>query len=154
NGDGNIALIRTFDMFVLSTRIPVGLQPTGVAILPNGQAVYVANTGSDSVSFINTLDLTTGMVMDSAAQLSQPLGIAIGTTGEFAYVTVPGALAVIDIPNNNVSRTIPLTINNTSGGPFRVALTPDGQRAYVTDTELNVVFVVNTITNDVVAVPV
>ncbi|MFD5430273.1 YncE family protein, partial [Streptomyces sp. NPDC127084] len=53
----NVSVIDTTNNTVLTT-IPVGTQPFGVAISPDGARAYVTNLDSDNVSVINTTDNT------------------------------------------------------------------------------------------------
>jgi YVTN family beta-propeller protein len=96
------------------------------AVLAHSVA-YIANSGSDSVSVIDT---STNTVAETVGVGDSPWGVAITPDGTRAYVANNGsnAVSVIDMTSNNVVADISL-------GDFRprdVAITPDGKRAYVT----------------------
>ncbi len=57
-----------------STPIPVGLYPTGIAITPDGRYVYVTNSGSNTISVIDT---ATNTVSSTIEGISSPTYIVI-----------------------------------------------------------------------------
>jgi YVTN family beta-propeller protein len=52
-----VSVVDTATLTVTAT-IPVGSEPLGVAVSPDGSKVYVANKGSDIVSVIDRATLT------------------------------------------------------------------------------------------------
>ncbi len=54
SGDGTVSVIDTATNTVVGTPIPVGREPYGVAVTPDGKHAYVANRGSNNVSVIDT----------------------------------------------------------------------------------------------------
>ena len=116
--------------------IPVGLHPSGVAITPNGNDVYVTNGGDGTVSAIGT---ATDTVFKTITVGTYPDGAAVGPLGKALYVanagdgTAPGSVSVILTATNTVTATIA-----TGPAPRDVAFTPDGNDAYVTDTSTGV----------------
>jgi YVTN family beta-propeller protein len=109
--------------------------------------VYVANSGSDSVSVIDT---STNTVVAAISVGTYPFGVAITPDGAFAYVTnlLTHEVSVIRTSDNTVVATIPV-----GDRPWDIAITPDGDLAYVThqlQTPENV-SVIDTSTNTVVA---
>ncbi len=52
-GSNTVSVIDTATNTVTAT-IPVGIDPYGVAVTPDGSKVYVANVGSNTVSVIDT----------------------------------------------------------------------------------------------------
>ncbi|MDV6278311.1 YncE family protein [Rhodococcus erythropolis] len=77
--------------------VPVGANPFGVAITPNGTRAYVANGGGNSVSVIDTA--TNTMIGNPIPIGTNPRGIAITPNGTRAYVTNGGdnTMSVISI---------------------------------------------------------
>ena len=55
--DDLLVAIRTEDLSLID-RVPVGVEPRGLAVSPDGAEVYVANAGGSSVSVVDTLRLT------------------------------------------------------------------------------------------------
>ena len=96
NGDaevGNIIVLEISDNIDLFdpnpfanivARVPVGHNPRGIAVSPDGKYVYVANYGDDTISVINTVLNT---VISNIPVGDGPFGVAINSTGTFVYVT-------------------------------------------------------------------
>src|SRR6266851_4029945 len=144
----SVAVVNTATNSVIDI-IPVGIQPLSGAMSPNGQEVYVTNSGwifgSNSVSVINTL---TNTVVATIPVGNFPIGVAFTPNGAFAYVVNSSAnsVSVINTASNTVTATIAVQAN-----PRGVAVTPDGAFAYISNRIANTVSVVNTATNSVVA---
>jgi YVTN family beta-propeller protein len=87
------------------TSIGVGRIPDGVAVNRTGTRVYVANTDSNSVSFIDT---AIDGVVATVAVGTQPVGIAVTSRGDRVYVANPGSnsVSVIDTAGKAVIATI------------------------------------------------
>src|SRR5947207_5962114 len=80
---GTVSVIDAVQRRVLKA-IPVGTEPFGCALTPDGSKLYVANFSSDNVSVINT---ATDQVSTTIANVGpKPRGIAIGTDNT-VYVT-------------------------------------------------------------------
>ena len=96
---------------VLAPAIPVGPQPSGVAVNPAGTRVYVANsnifdTGVPSVSVIDTASLTV-LTTITTGITGQPSGVAVSDDGSLVYVANSnGTVAVIDAASNTVVNTL------------------------------------------------
>ena len=123
--------------------IDVGPSPYGVAITPNGKWVYVANSGNNTVSVINTAINKVTTTVDVG---TKPYGVAISPDGAKVYVTNPGSnsISVIDTATNNVTATVKV-VNSPTG----IAVTPDGKKVYVANhcKYVGTVSVINTTTN-------
>ncbi len=106
---------------------PVGTFPTGVAVSPDGNRVYVVNSGDDSVSVI---DAESGTAAITVAVGRAPYGIALAPDGRKAYVANAGAnsVSIIDTEAHAVTATVPVGAN-----PYGVAVSSDGERVYVTN---------------------
>ena len=99
--------------------------------------VYVANSGSNSVSVINTATNTAATIPGVNQPGAGPSGIAVTPDGSRVYVSnyhssgtnagTPGSVSVINTTTNSVE-AIPVGFL-TDG----VAITPDGTRAYVSN---------------------
>lgn len=117
-----------------ATNITVGTNPNGLAITPNGQYLYVANVGSNTVSVINT---STNLVIKTIAGFDKPNFVVINSAGTKAYVTnsrFGGAntISVIDINPANKT-TYHTIIANIVGfnAPCAMAITSNGLFGYV-----------------------
>jgi YVTN family beta-propeller protein len=140
--DNTVSVINTESNTVIAT-IPVGTNPMGVGVSPDGTRAYVANFGSGSVSVINAaanaVIATIPVVLPNCAAVS-PDGAKVYITGDSNLVTV------IDAATNTVAATIPV-----GAGPAGIAVSPDGSRAYVANYTSKNVSVINTATNTVIA---
>jgi len=119
-----VSVINTATNLVIAT-IPVGTNPEGLAIRPDGAFVYVANNGSGDVSVINT---TTNTVTATVSLGPNPIDIAVLPDGTIAYVTIAGADQVIafDTATNSITSTF-----GVGTSPFGIAARPTGGFVYV-----------------------
>lgn len=110
---------------VVAATINVGDSPVGVAISPDGGTAYVANSGSDSVSIIDT---ASNSVAATVATGIRPVGLAVSPDGSSVYVANAGSqsVSVIDASSGTLVQIIPL-----GDVPWSVAITPDGSSAWV-----------------------
>ncbi len=127
NVDGLVSVIDTATGKVSAT-IPVGSNPCGVAITPDGTHAYVTDGGSSgfhgTVWVIDTATSKVSAVIDVDPGASE---VAITPDGTHAYVTHnDGTVSVIDTATGVVSASI--DVGSQAGG---VAITPDGTHAYV-----------------------
>ncbi|WP_432982812.1 PKD domain-containing protein [Dactylosporangium sp. CA-233914] len=122
--------------------IAVGHQPHGLVFLPDATALYVANWGSDTVSFIND----TNAVAATISVAHNPHGVAVAPDGKHVYVTTEAGVQVIDTAANKVSTTVAVGTR-----PYGITIAPDGKRAYVTNWGADSVSVLDLATNTVTA---
>jgi len=111
-----------------------------MAVTPNGNYVYVANSDNQSVSVISTATDTVISTIPVGVG-ERPTAVAITPNGEYAYVTCADAVFVISTFTNSVTATIPLEGDG-------LAITPDGKYAYIGLID-GIVAVVSTINNTV-----
>ncbi|WP_283190726.1 beta-propeller fold lactonase family protein [Pseudomonas sp. PMCC200344] len=128
--------------------IPVGNNPIGIAVSPDGTRTYVCNQTSHSVSVIDT---ATNRVLTNISVGTSPAGIAVSPDGTRAYVSNEGSftVSVIDTATERVLTTIPV-----GNHPTGVAVSPDGTRVYVCNYVSNTVSVIDTATERVTNIPV
>jgi YVTN family beta-propeller protein len=140
--DNTVSVINTSNNTVVAT-IPVGANPIGIAVTPNGDFVYVGNRLANTVSVIST---ATDTVVDTVTVGSSPLQVAITPNGAFAYVTNNGSgtVSVIDTATHTVAT---FAAGSTPNG---IAITPNGALAYVVNQFPLTVSVIDTATNAVV----
>jgi YVTN family beta-propeller protein len=118
----------------VGTRIPVGTNPTQIAINPVTNKIYVANSGSDSVTVINA---TTGATITVPVN-DNPRWIGINAETNRIYVShlTAANTAIIDGATDTVTKTI------LSGGGGWTAVNPIKDTTYVvrfgTADEVNV----------------
>jgi YVTN family beta-propeller protein len=110
--------------------IPVGREPDGVAVSPDGTSVWVANFADDSVSMIDT---ATDSVVDTIAVGDGPVGLAVTPDGAEVWVTnrLSGTVSILDSATRTLDGEIAL---GAASGVNAIAFTPDGARALVTQS--------------------
>jgi len=102
-----------------------GRSPQGVAVDPNTNRIYVANSGSNNVSVI---DGASNTVVATVAVGSNPRGVAVNPTTNHIYVTdnFSSNVSVIDGASNTVVATVAVGMS-----PQGVAVNPNTNRIYV-----------------------
>lgn len=125
--------LKAAEVNTVVATVNVGVTPAGLAITPDNNYAYVANSnnygisGSDAVSVVNLknniLDVTI-----SSTTFNQPYTVTINPAGTRAYITNSNSttVSIIDLLNNNVIGTIP-----GFDGPSGFAIMQDGNTAYV-----------------------
>jgi YVTN family beta-propeller protein len=141
--DNTVSVIAAASNTVVAT-IPVGNDPFGVAITPDGAHAYVTNYFDDTISVVATASNTVAATVPAGIA---PIGVAFTPDGTEAYVTDSNSeVSVIATASNAVVATIPVGIASDA-----VALTPNGAYAYVANDFGNNVSVIATASNTVVA---
>lgn len=107
--------------------IPVGTEPNGVALTPDGTFAYVANTVDGTVSVL-AVDVTAqpvATVVDTLTVGTEPYGVAITPNGTKVYVTNArsNSVSVIDTATNTVSKTITNIGPSVGAEPRGMAIT-------------------------------
>ena len=87
--------------------VPVGDNPWGLAVTPEGARVYVANHGSHTVSVLST---ATNTVLTTVPVGTNPRGLAITPDGAWVYVANynSSTVSVIATATNTVVDTVPV----------------------------------------------
>lgn len=112
NGQSNSVSVLDTRNFRPLTTIPVGMNPTGVAINPNKNEVYVVNTNSSSLSVI---DAEQNNLIKTISLGRNPYFVDVAPDGTRAYVANSGSntVSVVDLANRRVLRTI--AVGNSPG---------------------------------------
>jgi YVTN family beta-propeller protein len=109
-------VIRTATNTVVAT-VAVGLNPSGVAVTPDGQYAYVTNNSDNTVSVIATATRT---VVATVPVGMAPDWVAVTPDGKHAYVVNSGsstvAVSVIRTATNTVVATVPVGILSSEVG--------------------------------------
>ena len=126
--------------FLVRSTVPVGLDPLGIALNPTGTFVYVANSGTNTISIIDT---ATNLTQTVTVGLN-PESVALSPNGSLLYVSNKGAdtVSVVDTVSKTVIATIPV-----GNAPSILAVTPSGDRVYVCNIGDSTVSVIDTATN-------
>ncbi|MBI4908750.1 MAG: beta-propeller fold lactonase family protein [Acidobacteria bacterium] len=106
--------------------IPVGEEPNGVAVNPQGTRAYVANTVSGTISVLSILR-TSPQVAREIAEIEvgvEPYGVALTPNGRKLYVTNrrSNSVSVIDTATNRVTATI----TDVGFAPTGIAISNNG----------------------------
>lgn len=153
--NGTVSVVNAATDATVGTPIAVGNLPYGVATSPDGSHVYVTNSGSNSVSVIDT---ATNSVVATVSVGTYPYGVAISPDGKYVYVanacgagascsgSPQGTVSVIDAATDAVTATI-----TVGQDPVGVAVSPDGGRVYVSNSGSNTVSVIDAATDTVIA---
>jgi YVTN family beta-propeller protein len=146
------------EVTITSTAVAVGSNPSGVAVA--GSRAYVINTGSDTISVIDT---TTKQVIRTIPIGASATNVVVTPDGRRLYVANYDTVSVID-PTTGSQIVSPIAIPDlcengscygSSGGITDLAISPDGTRAYAvreyyTDTgKFSGVSLIDTNTNTV-----
>jgi YVTN family beta-propeller protein len=99
------------DLDLLVATVPVGDEPNGVALRPDGRRAYVANTVSGTVTVLD-VDLANGVAnpapVATVAVGTEPFALALAPNGTRLYVANArsNSVSVIDTASNTVSTTV------------------------------------------------
>jgi YVTN family beta-propeller protein len=117
-------VIDVFAFKVIKT-VPVGQQPSALAVNPKKNEIYVANAESNNISVI---DAEKSVVVATIGVHRAPVSIAVTPDGKLAYVANSGSnnVSVLDLNARKVTTTITVGI-----GPAMAAMSPDGKTVVV-----------------------
>jgi YVTN family beta-propeller protein len=121
--------------------VATGGQPAGLVVSPDGDTVYVANSGSDTVSQYSVGTGGTLSFKRAVGVGDEPADLAVSPDGGSVYVTNNGAppagggsVFQYDVgADGALTPKRPRTVSAGSN-PLGVAVSPDGGSVYVTDS--------------------
>ena len=121
--DNTVSVIDTATNTVVAT-VPVGVNPSGIAITPDGTRAYTANGFTGASNTVSVMETATNTVVATVTVGVGPSWVAITPDGTRAYVTNSGSntVSVIDTATNAVVATVPVGLV-----PAGVAITPAPQ---------------------------
>ena len=145
HGDGTVSVIDAATNTVAAT-VPVGADPLGTAIDPQGGSAYVTN--QVAAGTVSIIDAASSTVAATVAVGSGPSGIALKLPGTKLYVANRDdkTVSVLDVASARVVATIPVGKN-----PLGVAVNPAGTPAYVVNKGSDSVSVIDTNSDAVIA---
>ena len=126
--------------------VPVGASPAQMAVSPDRGSVYIANTGSDTVSVLNTADNTVATAI-ALPRGSKPIDVAADPSGRYLYTADGGSnrVSVLDIRTKRVVASV-----RVGTQPLSVAVAPDGGTVYAANSGSGDVSVIDARTKRVV----
>jgi DNA-binding beta-propeller fold protein YncE len=110
--------------------VPVGVAPRGVAVMPSGAQVFVANSGSSTVTVVGRAPDGQHSVVDTVTGVNSAQDVAVTIDGNVLLVACPTANSVIAI--NAVHPEAGRQILAVGASPQHLALLPSGAYAVVT----------------------
>jgi YVTN family beta-propeller protein len=126
--------------------VRVGVSPAQMAVSPDRRSVYVANTGSDTVSVLDTTNNTIARTI-ALSRGSGPIGVALGANGRYLY-TADGGSNRVSVLDTRAGRVVGSVRVGTQ--PLSVAAAPDGKTVYSANSGSGDVSVIDARTNRVV----
>lgn len=137
NGGSNTVTVLDVVNLRQDRVIPVGVNPTGVAVNTKRNEVYVVNTGSNSVSVI---DAEKNAVVATIPVHQRPYFISVSADGTRAYVANSGSnnVSVIDL---KLRRQI--AVIGVGEAPGVAAVSPDGNTVVASNRVGNSVSIID-----------
>jgi YVTN family beta-propeller protein len=130
--------------------VHVGVAPAQMAVSPDRRSVYIANTGSDTVSVLDTRSNTIARTIALPGG-SKPVDVAVAPDGRYLY-TADGGSNRVSVLDTRATRVVSSVRVGTQ--PLSVAVAPDGKKVYAANSGSGDVSVIDARTNRVVrAVP-
>jgi phospholipase C len=148
---GNVAIVDTSTMALVSAVTSGTTNPFGVAATPDGSQVWVTESGTNTVSVIPTGGSNPNKIASTIVVGIYPHGIAITPDGKTAYVANTGpntgrggseTVSVIDVASQKVTGSV-----SVGEAPMTVTISPDGARVFVTCADG--VYVISAVRGDV-----
>ncbi len=143
NGGSNTVTVLDVVNLRQDRVIPVGADPTGVAVSSKRNEVYVVNTGSNSVSVIAA---EKNAVVATIPVHQRPHFISVSSDGKRAYVANSGSnnVSVLDLDKRREIAAI-----GVGEGPGLAAISPDGNSLVVSNRLGNSVSIIDAKTDHV-----
>jgi YVTN family beta-propeller protein len=128
------AVVQCLDLSTLRSvcSIPVGVNPTRIALEPTGRRAYVSNQFSDSIGVIDT---ATDTVVDEILVAGNPAPLLVSANRQTLYVTTNlDRLFAIDVRSKRV-----IAETDLPAASHHLALHPDRKRLFVATRSAGVV---------------
>jgi YVTN family beta-propeller protein len=116
--------------------IPVGDDPSHLELSHNGRYLYVANSGSDDVTIVDT---ASDQVIATAATGRRPLLPCVAPDGKFVYLpSGPDRTVTVLRAGGEFVKTIPV-----GAAPHDIVVSPDNRWAYQPNSASHTVSVID-----------
>jgi YVTN family beta-propeller protein len=124
SGTNSVTAFNPAGGSIVGAPIPVGVQPSGIAIGPSGSFAYAAGFGDGTLTPIDT---STDLAGVQIAGLNGPEGVAVNPTGSRGYVVNSGGGSVTPF---DTATNAPLASIPVGSAPSGIAIVPNqGPRA-------------------------
>ena len=140
--DSNSVTVIDSDSDQIMTNIPVGQNPVRLAMTPDGLKAYVSNTGSDTVSVINTLNRSLTTTISTGYPGPQEITVTPDGGRVFVVHQYSGYVSAIDTATDTLITNVAIPGNEAKD----VLATPDGRFVYVANYSASEVSVIDTST--------
>jgi DNA-binding beta-propeller fold protein YncE len=136
-GGGNtgqlVVLKSSNNTYAVDTQVGVGTTPRGLAVLPSGAQIFVANAGDNTISIIGVQGETFTLAPSPIQRVTgTPTGLAITPDGSLLLAACSTSNSVVVI-----NATYPLTAARQTLAvgqqPTQIAVAPTGAYAFVTN---------------------
>jgi YVTN family beta-propeller protein len=114
--DGNGVTMINVDDRVVSGDIAGFNAPVGIVV--KGQSLYVANSGTNTVSVVNLATQNNPVITATITVMSGPQSLALTPDGKYLYVAGSNTVKVINTATNTVTATITDPDNYTVGDGY------------------------------------
>ncbi len=142
--DGTVSVIDTGAQAVIAT-LTVGTSPYGISYDTNLSRLYVANTGSNTVSVFNA-NTNTPVLLNTVTTGSAPMAVTALQDGSKFYVanSADNTVSVFNAMSFALVKTIPVGTN-----PVWIDSSPDSTKVYTPNKGSGNVSVIHTATDTV-----
>ncbi len=124
------------DLVERGSGVPTGVDPTAIALAPQGDLIAVTNSGGNSITLIE-LDGNGDPIANATftGAGSAPTDLTFGPDGDLLFVarSASAEVSIFDVDRPNLT-LVPRDTEVTGGQPEHLALSPDGQFLCVADT--------------------
>jgi DNA-binding beta-propeller fold protein YncE len=136
NYNSNSVAALSTSLNTITNSTPVGIQPVALAETPNGLKLYVANQGSNTISSLNTVDLSSNAVTGFSG--TTPVWVVARGDSQKVYVLTQGdgQLETIDTATDTVTGSLPV-----GAGANFILYDSNLNRLYVTNPATSMVYV-------------
>jgi YVTN family beta-propeller protein len=131
NGSSNTVSVLDLVYLRQDRTLQVGVQPTGMAVNPSRNEIYVVNTGvASGTGSVSVIDTDVNRVVATIPVHRLPYFIDVDATGHRAYVTNSGSntVSVIDL-----DRRLEIGVAGTGEQPGMARISPDMRTLVVTN---------------------
>ncbi|HUO61092.1 MAG TPA: beta-propeller fold lactonase family protein [Candidatus Acidoferrales bacterium] len=152
DNDGHVYVMNTkSETTDLANPITVGSNPVYARLSLDGKYLYVLNSGSASISVIDTAftNATTAVIATVPTGGSSPSYMTIDRQYQRLYVTNTGSNSVSMFDVTNSANVVPIQTGIPVGSaPNSLAVLKDGSKVYVSNSASNVVSVIDAVSKD------
>jgi DNA-binding beta-propeller fold protein YncE len=137
-----VALKASNNSYTLDTQVAVGKAPRGLAVMPSGARIFVANSADDTISIIGVQGDTFTTLTPIENVTGTPTGLAMTPNGNLLLATCAGSNSVVAFSGTNPTTGSRQTLT-VGKQPSQIAVTPTGAYAFVSNQGDGTVSLIN-----------